>query len=40
MPALLGITDVYTIDLLGDPGRSVQERPIILCEAVQAAWLD
>ena len=39
LPGLLEIGDVYTIDLLGEPGRSIQERPIT-SEADQAAWLD
>lgn len=39
MPHLLRIGDVYTIDLLGEPGHSVQETPIS-SEADQAAWLD
>lgn len=38
LPGLLEIGDVYTIDLLGEPGMSVQERPIADDE-VQAAWL-
>lgn len=38
LPSLLRIGDVYTIDLLGEPGRSVQERPIE-SDADQAAWL-
>ena len=28
LPGLLTIGDVYTVDLLGEPGRSIQERPI------------
>ncbi|MBG6091656.1 alpha/beta fold hydrolase [Actinomadura viridis] len=39
MPALLRIGDVYTIDLLGEPGKSVQEVPIT-SDADQAEWLD
>lgn len=39
LPSLLRIGDVYTIDLLGEPGRSVQEVPIT-SDADQAAWLD
>lgn len=39
LPDLLEIGDVYTIDLLGEPGRSIQERPITSA-ADQAAWLD
>lgn len=38
LPALLEIGDVYTLDLLGEPGRSVQERPIE-DDAEQAEWL-
>lgn len=39
MPSLLRLGDVYVIDLLGEPGMSVQEPPI---EDFQdnAAWLD
>lgn len=39
LPSLLEIGDVYTIDLLGEPGRSIQERPIT-SDVDQAAWLD
>jgi pimeloyl-ACP methyl ester carboxylesterase len=39
LPHLLKIGDVYTIDLLGEPGKSVQEAPIT-SDADQAAWLD
>ncbi|MEV0151654.1 MULTISPECIES: alpha/beta hydrolase [unclassified Nonomuraea] len=39
LPSLLKVGDVYTIDLLGEPGRSVQEVPIT-SDADQAAWLD
>lgn len=39
MESLLDIGDVYTIDLLGEPGVSVQEVPI-QSDADQAAWLD
>lgn len=39
LPSLLRIGDVYTIDLLGEPGMSIQERPIT-DDADQAAWLD
>ncbi|MBF6508082.1 alpha/beta hydrolase [Nocardia farcinica] len=38
LPSLLEVGDVYTVDLLGEPGRSVQERPIA-DGADQAAWL-
>lgn len=39
LPSLLEIGDVYLMDLLGEPGRSVQERPITSA-AEQADWLD
>src|SRR5699024_3691667 len=39
LSSLLEIGDVYTVDLLGEPGMSVQERPIT-SEADQAAWLE
>ncbi|MFG1946266.1 alpha/beta fold hydrolase [Nonomuraea sp. NPDC048826] len=39
LPHLLKVGDVYTIDLLGEPGKSVQEAPIT-SDADQAAWLD
>lgn len=39
LPSLLKLGDVYTIDLLGEPGMSIQERPIS-SDADQAAWLD
>ncbi|OZD01129.1 alpha/beta hydrolase [Rhodococcus sp. 06-235-1A] len=39
LPGLLTIGDVYTVDLLGEPGRSIQERPISSDED-QATWLD
>lgn len=38
LPSLLEVGDVYTIDLLGEPGMSVQERPIEDDED-QASWL-
>lgn len=38
MPSLLKIGDVYTLDLLGEPGLSVQDRQITSA-ADQAAWL-
>jgi pimeloyl-ACP methyl ester carboxylesterase len=38
LPSLLKIGNVYTIDLLGEPGRSVQDRPITN-DKDQAAWL-
>lgn len=39
LPGLLTIGDVYTVDLLGEPGRSIQERPIT-SDKDQATWLD
>ncbi|WP_022917474.1 alpha/beta fold hydrolase [Ruania albidiflava] len=39
LPSLLELGDVYLIDLLGEPGRSIQERPISTA-AEQAEWLD
>ncbi len=39
LPTLLEIADVYTIDLIGEPGMSVQTRPI-KDDTEQAAWLD
>lgn len=38
LPSLLEIGDVYALDLLGEPGLSVQGRPIT-SDADQAAWL-
>ncbi|SDS09300.1 Pimeloyl-ACP methyl ester carboxylesterase [Brevibacterium sandarakinum] len=38
MPSLLRIADVYALDLLGEPGRSVQSSPITSTED-EAAWL-
>lgn len=38
MPDLLALGDVYTVDLLGQPGMSVHERPIE-DNADQALWL-
>ena len=38
LPSLLRLGDVYTVDLLGEPGMSIQERPIST-DADQAAWL-
>lgn len=38
LPSLLEIGDVYAVDLLGEPGKSIQERPITT-DADQAAWL-
>lgn len=39
LPSLRALGDVYALDLLGEPGRSVQERPIRDHDD-QAAWLD
>lgn len=38
LPSLLALRSVYTIDLLGEPGYSVQTRAIA-SDADQAAWL-
>jgi pimeloyl-ACP methyl ester carboxylesterase len=38
LPSLLRLRTVYTVDLLGEPGASVQDRPIESA-ADQAAWL-
>ncbi|MEV0733742.1 alpha/beta hydrolase [Polymorphospora sp. NPDC050346] len=38
LPSLLRIGDVYTVDLLGEPGMSVQDRPIS-DDGDQARWL-
>lgn len=38
LPSLLEIGDVYTIDLLGEPGMSIQDRPITNDDD-KAAWL-
>lgn len=38
LPGLLANRSVYTVDLLGEPGRSVQDRPIE-SRADQARWL-
>lgn len=38
LPVLLEIGDVYTVDLLGEPGMSVQDRPIE-DDDDQALWL-
>jgi len=38
LPSLLKLGDVYTIDLLGEPGMSVQDRPIENDDD-HAAWL-
>ncbi|GAA1699562.1 alpha/beta hydrolase [Kribbella yunnanensis] len=39
MPSLLKLGDVYTLDLLGEPGMSIQNRPITNADD-KAAWLD
>ena len=39
LPGLLRLGDVYTIDLLGEPGMSVQDRPIETDDD-KAGWLD
>ena len=38
LPGFLALRSVYTIDLLGEPGLSVQDRPLET-DADQAAWL-
>ncbi|SCL35720.1 Pimeloyl-ACP methyl ester carboxylesterase [Micromonospora nigra] len=38
LPSLLRLRDVYTVDLLGEPGMSVQQRPIESAQD-QARWL-
>lgn len=39
LPSLLALRDVWVVDLLGEPGHSVQDRPIAT-HADQAAWFD
>lgn len=39
IPHLLRTADVYALDLLGEPGLSVQDRPITSDDAI-ATWLD
>lgn len=39
LPSLRAVRTVYTVDLLGEPGASVQSRPIET-DADQARWLD
>lgn len=39
LPSLLEVGDVYAMDLLGEPGRSIQDRPIS-SDADKAAWMD
>jgi pimeloyl-ACP methyl ester carboxylesterase len=38
LPSLLRVSDVYALDMIGEPGLSVQERPIAT-GAEQAQWL-
>ena len=38
LPSLLAVRSVYTVDLLGEPGMSVQQRPIATAED-HARWL-
>jgi pimeloyl-ACP methyl ester carboxylesterase len=38
VPSLRRLRSVYTVDLLGEPGLSIQDRPITT-QADQAAWL-
>ena len=38
LPSLLELRSVYTVDLLGEPGMSIQDRPIA-SDADQAGWL-
>ncbi|CAM5275889.1 alpha/beta fold hydrolase [Streptomyces atroolivaceus] len=38
LPSLLSTGDVYALDLLGEPGMSIQDRPIT-GDGDQAAWL-
>jgi pimeloyl-ACP methyl ester carboxylesterase len=38
LPSLLAVRSVWTLDLLGEPGKSIQERPIV-DDADQARWL-
>jgi len=38
LPGFLALRSVYTVDLLGEPGYSVQERPLATDDD-QAAWL-
>ncbi|TDD43978.1 alpha/beta hydrolase [Kribbella antibiotica] len=39
LPSLLELGDVYALDLLGEPGLSIQNRPIT-SDDDKAAWLD
>ena len=38
LPSFLALRSVYTVDLLGEPGLSVQDRPLATDDD-QAAWL-
>ncbi|WP_133802286.1 alpha/beta fold hydrolase [Kribbella caucasensis] len=38
LPSLLKVADVYTIDLLGEPGMSIQNKPIV-SDDDHARWL-
>jgi pimeloyl-ACP methyl ester carboxylesterase len=38
LPGFLALRSVYTVDLLGEPGLSIQDRPLET-DADQAAWL-
>lgn len=38
LPGLLALRSIYAIDLLGEPGMSIQDRPIT-SDADQASWL-
>ncbi len=39
LPSLLRVSSVYALDMIGEPGRSLQARPISTPEE-QAQWLD
>lgn len=39
LPSLLRVSSVYSVDMIGEPGRSLQARPITTPED-QAQWLD
>lgn len=39
LPSLLEVSSVYALDMIGEPGRSVQERPVETGQD-QAQWLD
>jgi pimeloyl-ACP methyl ester carboxylesterase len=38
LPSLVRLRDVYTVDLLGEPGLSIQQRPVT-ADADHAQWL-